>query len=101
MAADEVKETPVVEEAEVVETPVVEEAVEKEVKEVKEAPKKLVKINLQDQFQTNGIVYGPGVVEVDEEMAEDLRRRQDEHTEYKLSLHRSKAINTDMGEIAA
>lgn len=99
MAADEIKETPVVEEAEVVETPVVEEEVVE--KEVKEAPKKLVKINLQDQFQTNGIVYGPGVVEVDEEMAEDLRRRQDEHTEYKLSLHRSKAINTDMGEIAA
>ena len=97
--ADKVKETPVVEEAEVVETPVVEKEVVE--KEVKEAPTKLVKIKLQDQFQTNGIVYGPGVVEVDEDMAEDLSRRQDEHTEYKLSLHRSKAINTDMGEIAA
>lgn len=93
--AKEVKETPVVEEAEVVKAPV------EKVEEVKETPKKLVKIKLQNQFVTNGVAFGPGVVEVDEDTAEDLQRRQEEHTDYQLSLHRSKAINTDMGEIAA
>jgi hypothetical protein len=41
------------------------------------APKKQVTIVLTTEFLTNRVSYGPGQVTVDEDIAEDLMRRQE------------------------
>lgn len=55
-----------------------------------DAPKYLgeeVEVELDHQFMTNGVTYGPGVVKVPKVIANDLKRRNREYNTYDKERH--------------
>jgi hypothetical protein len=64
--------------------------------ETPDTSEKLVRLNLKYEFVTNNVKYGPGVVEVNEDVAEDLLRRETEYDLIERERLQSKEIIVDV-----